>query len=262
MPFLGGGLTSQSSGRASSISFIFDGSCAPLISALDCYRWCVMKKAKSKGRKRSNSLPKPVKDVPVTIETVTNSSPVDISPIVNPVTYPKSELKTFPFALSFSWRLLAAISVLMTIIGTVYAFSPRLSVSSSSPLDPSAPFSTPFTISNDGYISVHNVGFKCSIRKIALAYDQGRVPSIIGDYEPYGPRLVGPIASTIAPEEKFTAFCPWPFSNNTTVDEADIAVVVEFRQGLLPWHQEKRYRFKTVKDPGGKLHWLPQPVKE
>ena len=66
-------------------------------------------------------------------------------------------------SLKWFWGVIAGISVIR---GLGAFFCPRISVCPLNPLSPSEPLSAPFTVSNDGYLSVNNVEFSCAIKKI------------------------------------------------------------------------------------------------
>ena len=65
-----------------------------------------------------------------------------------------------------SWKLIGIIALPIGLIASLLAFASRVSVSPSSPLDPSDPFSTPFFISNDGLFAIYDVKFHCYFKKV------------------------------------------------------------------------------------------------
>jgi hypothetical protein len=59
--------------------------------------------------------------------------------------------------------LLGALALIGSLLGIYGYLMPKISVASSSLLEPTKPFSAPFTISNSGNISVRHGRFRCVI---------------------------------------------------------------------------------------------------
>jgi hypothetical protein len=162
-----------------------------------------------------------------------------------------------------SWSIIVGISVLMTIIGTIYAFSTRVSISSDVTLDPSDPFRTPFVISNDSYLPISDVTFSCKASNIqpnefvdAFPPDQeGRVPRL-GEWSlKPGPRYV---ADYLQPNEKRSFEClsiigllKHPITN------ASVEIFITYRPLWILWKQERQFKFDTQRNKDGQLVWLP-----
>jgi hypothetical protein len=139
-----------------------------------------------------------------------------------------------------------------------YSFSPNLSITSSVPFEPSDPFSAPFSISNNGYLAIHDVQVLCGLKsveftngsrfsKFSVATDQDK-------------------AFNFSPGESITARCRVPevfrVPKGVQVKSADISLWVTFRPSFLFWfwHKERWFRFVLEKSSDGIWHWLPQPV--
>jgi len=153
-------------------------------------------------------------------------------------------------------RGLWIVAGILATIGGVLSLLPKVVVYAGAPLDPSQPFTTPFTISNEGYLPIHDVTFRCRIRRAQaedgaaiIAYEKGISPT-------------GFAVPLITPGEKSTVACPFPFEFNAPFAGADFDFVVVFRPDWLLWHQEKSFRFGTTKTKEGQLIWLPRAVSE
>src|SRR5713226_10265571 len=66
----------------------------------------------------------------------------------------------------FLKRVIGLILGFATLLGGYAVIRPRISVSLSTPLNPANPFSTPFTASNDGYLSLYDVAFLCQLHRV------------------------------------------------------------------------------------------------
>jgi len=154
--------------------------------------------------------------------------------------------------LSKIWAGIAAAAVVVTLTGL--SLLQKISVAATHLLDPQAPFSSPFIISNDGSLPIHDVTFRCVLRNVE---DEG-----------HG-RVVAPKGITsghaiiqIDPGEKSTVACPFPFTFRSPLISADIEVVVKYRQDFVFWHSEKPFRFGLAKDKNGQFNWFPRSTSE
>lgn len=153
-----------------------------------------------------------------------------------------------------TWKGIVSVGVLVTLTGLL-SLLPKVSVSAARLLDPQAPFSAPFVISNDGYLPVHDITFRCVVRYVEHA-DRGRV--IVS---PHG-ITSGQVIAVIDPTEKSTVACPFPFFSQSPIIGADIEFVLKYRPDWLFWHREKRFRFGLAKDKDNQFHWFPRSTSE
>lgn len=150
------------------------------------------------------------------------------------------------------WALVVALGVVLGVAAAAY---PRLSVSSSSPLNPTDPFSTGFTISNDGFFSIHDVKFACSLNDVKGHV--GEIPITIEDVEV---DLDAPI-SKIEASEKATFKCRISFSQTAPdLSVGDLSIDIDFRPAYVPMRMKKSYRFVTARGSDGQYYWQPQPL--
>jgi hypothetical protein len=152
------------------------------------------------------------------------------------------------------WALIGGAAVLVTLSGGLALF-PRISVSSAASLEPHNPFATVFIISNDGYFSIHDATFRCVILN---AEDESHARVIA----PQGIQPTNLNIPEIGAGEKSTHACPWPFKFETPMLSADLIFLVSYRPSLIPWRQEKAFRFGTAKNKDGQLIWLPRSKSE
>lgn len=157
-----------------------------------------------------------------------------------------------------AWTLLGVAAVLVTLT-SVMGLLPKISVSLPPPLDPSKPLSQPFTITNEGYFALNNVGMSCAIRYI-------RDPACVSikGAQDYSSRIqeheFERIAPVLEPGEKYTKLCP--IQDGCQIKQADIAVVVSFRPAWFPFFREKLFRFRTTEGADGNLYYYPQPASK
>lgn len=140
---------------------------------------------------------------------------------------------------SWIWKLFAGFAVLLGVYGALH---PKISVSSSTYLDPSAPLKALFNVTNDGLMTLHNVQPSCAIRHVVL--DSGQEITGVEDYRSL---LFNPahFSKKLAPGETDTVFCPLgALKLPTPVDSADIAIVVDYSFMGIHWPR-KIYPFTT-----------------
>jgi hypothetical protein len=154
------------------------------------------------------------------------------------------------------WKLLVSLFSLLAIASGILALLPRPSVTASEFIKANEPFSTPFVISNESYLPIHDVNYKCAIRHYRasdggniIAYEGGIVPS-------------GFVLPEMSPGESTTVSCPFPFKGWEPVVSAGFDFVLEYRPDFLPWAQEKRFRFETGWDKDGSLKWYSRSMSE
>ena len=171
--------------------------------------------------------------------------------------------RKLPAFLSSLWSIVVGVSVMMTIMGTVYAFAPKVSVSSGATLDPLDPFEAPFIISNESYLPISDVTFACKASKIQpsefaeeVAKERdGKIPILDSWSFGPGPRYV---ATTFNPGEKRTFIClSIAGLLKSPITSASIEISVTYRPAWILPKEERRFRFDTAMNKSGQLIWLP-----
>lgn len=159
---------------------------------------------------------------------------------------------------SSSWKIVVGISVLMSVIGTVYAFGTRVSVSPEPISDRLDPYRSPFVITNDSYLPLSDVAFSCRafniqpnevVDEIAKTQD-GRpikLESTFGPGDAYVP-------FSLEPNEKRTFEClSAAMLLKPTITNASVEIVVTYRPLWILWKQERRFRFDAQANGEGKI---------
>jgi hypothetical protein len=116
-----------------------------------------------------------------------------------------------------------------------------------------------FMISNDGYVTLHDVSFACHIQQMVVGSFS------IEGFEVRPNDVVRPIG-LVKPTEKARAYgCGYGSEDDAVITggpliSADIQIVIEFRPSPLPWPLLRwPYRFVARREQGI-LVWTPQPV--
>lgn len=175
----------------------------------------------------------------------------------------RSATERFRALLTSFWGVIVGASVLMSIVGAIYSFSTKITISPETTLSPSDPFRTAFVISNDSYLPMSDVTFSCEASNIqpsqfvdeAPRGSKGRIPRLEGwSIEP-GP---GYRTDTLGPYEKRTFEClSAAMLLKHQLTSASIEIVVTYRPLWILWKQERRAKFNTERDKDGQLMWLP-----
>lgn len=164
-------------------------------------------------------------------------------PQAQPTTTSKTKL--------FFSRGVWAVGILASFVGIYSFWVPRLSVSVLTALEPSAPLSTQFAISNDGYLAIYDVTFVCGVEQ--LKFKAGSGIERIGFTNP---KLV---EKRIGPSKKATVTCDWLINRDAPISKGDISIIVTFRPSWYPLQKNESFRFITVEASDGTLHWIPKP---
>jgi hypothetical protein len=156
--------------------------------------------------------------------------------------------------LSPTSRFWACVVLFLTLVGSWYAFSFRMSITPSNPLDPSDPFLTPFVLRNDSLLWINLVNpYKCKLNYVKT--DRG------GVFENCGTELVNPSIPQLESGEPMTFILPF----NKTIGSighivyADIEIDVAYFPALLPsikiFEQHYKKRFSTYISKNRTLQW-------
>jgi hypothetical protein len=141
-------------------------------------------------------------------------------------------------------------------------FLPGVTVDAQGPLDPSNPYPISFKIADANFIPLTNVNAYLVICHLSAA----PAPPAQHCQPPYKTRLfkAGWINNALAADRQFSITLDdfMRIAAPTTLGEADISIIVEYRPWPLPVRQEKEFRFATRPGVDGKLYWISQPVDE
>jgi hypothetical protein len=147
------------------------------------------------------------------------------------------------------------LALYLSIVGSYYAFSPKIFIAPADTLDPSQLFATPFVVRNESLLSVNSIRIRCGIRNL-ITTENTRVVGIDTEL-----RDARPIPH-LEPLEATTIILPFPFSRGVPLKTADVDVIVSYRPALLPFDKQKRIRFRTAEAKDGTLHWYPKAISE
>jgi hypothetical protein len=171
------------------------------------------------------------------------------------------ELKFRPNTQSFLKLLWKAIELVIYIAAAIGALSgilalinPSISISQTTPLNPTDPFSAFFIVSNDDTLTINSVSFDCVIHNLTSS----ELNVSDSDFEDHNYDL-----DVLEPGEKTSIKCPLDaaitFAVPPNYDNVDIVLAVRFRVAFLPWFEYRTYRFVIEHGSDGSLSWYPQP---
>jgi hypothetical protein len=174
---------------------------------------------------------------------------------------------------SVLWRWAAKVgAVLFTLLGAAAAldqFSPRLSLATDAPFDPSDPFSIPFILTNESSFSIHDVGMWCKINSLVLT--SPRSPGGKLEIARGTSGATQSVADTISSEDRKESFCFFtldpvrqlagiPEDVPFELQEGDISISISYRPYLLwPKKSERAFHFVALRASDGSLRWIPSP---
>jgi len=146
------------------------------------------------------------------------------------------------------------IEVTITVIGIAGAYvtllgywMPRVSVTSMPPLNPKDAFSAPFSVTNQGYLSLRNVIIGCRIRHIRPIWSD--------EYQDIEFSGVDDSYDRLEPMKSATKKCPF---NVTGLPDQDIDIVVHYRPAWYPFSHDESFRFVTRVCEDGTFQWVPR----
>ncbi len=159
--------------------------------------------------------------------------------------------------LSPTGKVATALALFLTIVGTYYAFSPKLSINPSNSLDPTRPFATPFVVRNDSLLPINSIELKLKFGKIVL--ENGA--TLFGVKEAGFMTGLPPIPKLDSGEES-TFLLPYPPFLSPPVKFADVSVELTYSPSLLPFKKKLLKRFMTVKASDETFHWISRALSE
>ena len=158
--------------------------------------------------------------------------------------------------------MIGTVSVTVALIGLAAAcvtLLPRVTVTTSDPVDPNNPFSSSITITNSGYLPLRDVRASIGVKTIAATIGGHPNVTIHGDSS-YGSHVID--SQTIPPrdlglDDRFS-FSLNQFGESPTYDFkfADIAIVVEFEIPLVHIKRKRIYPLYTQRESNGNFYWF------
>ena len=159
------------------------------------------------------------------------------------------------------WIAIGAAGALASIAGGYAFVKPSVAVdSSSNPLDEFHPYSEPFTIANNGNLSLTSIRIACWPHNMTWTFVNNGI-----DRSSPGVRWSAFDLDTLSTGEKRTFACDvvTPVDTDMTIKESEFAVVVKFRPiPFITWRIPKIFIFDAKRHSDNRLHWERQPLKE
>jgi hypothetical protein len=152
-----------------------------------------------------------------------------------------------PGRLAFSLNILSAVLSVIGILLWLPSFLPDIHVDHRSEIDPTHPFFTPFSVTNDGLFAVKDVFWFCRQRSIMFADgSEGRPNTTSGASMERFPR-----GATI------DLFCPEPVSPSNPLAYADVEVGITFIPALSLLRRDQTVCAHFVTQTAGShLDWV------
>jgi len=151
---------------------------------------------------------------------------------------------------------------MLTIVGTLYNFSTKVSVVPD--LASEGPSFIQFILTNESYLPIHEVSDSCEVLNVSPAIWNDKLQEQMPKNNPggLGSLSIRPgeayVAQTLSANEKRSINCPLPTALlKFPIERANIEVVIDYRPDWLPWKQKKTYRFEGYRNKDGNLVWLP-----
>lgn len=157
--------------------------------------------------------------------------------------------------LSPTGKIAATVALFLTIVGTYYTFSLKLTIEPKESLDASDPFATPFLVRNDSLLGVYSINLKTGIREVYAKGSDNR-------FSEFATMTDVPPIPKLDPGEPTTFFITFPFKTPSPITSADVEIMVSYRPVLLPFKRKKSLRFVTAQAKDGTLHWIPKALAE
>jgi hypothetical protein len=169
---------------------------------------------------------------------------------------------------TISWVIVAVGTVLGVIVG-VLSFVPRVTIVPAGMSDPDNPYSVAFNITNSSpmLITLNDVNVRVSLGQVInelvpfkpiKKFIDTNSGMTMADW--HGHKLTVDQTYTVTLEHMFGVGKVPPY-NPTRLSGADLAIVVEYRPWILPWHRTQIQRFVTDKNSDGKLYWYSFPLE-
>lgn len=164
------------------------------------------------------------------------------------------------------------ITIPSAVVG-VLQLLPRVSISLETPLTPSNALSVPFLVSNDGYLTIHNVNVFCAPRDMVYVdpSDSRRTTTLTGgpdDTETGGVRNPDLEIDELPPAVKTTFPCALAYAplgsraDPTWLTSGHMVLIVKYTAPFMPFIKRyHRQRFDLVREESGTFRWKEGPLR-
>jgi hypothetical protein len=159
----------------------------------------------------------------------------------------KTKIEKAVKGIRWSWKKIIGILGGVSLLFSIYASIPKVVVAPGLIISPHNPFNTSFTITNNGFLPVKELGFEYFFKEMKIFNVKFRG----GTFRPknnFIPKLKAGETTTIFINENII-----PKGIPTS---AEILIKLKFRLYLIPVKFKDQYRFKTVKNNEGYSEWI------
>jgi len=151
--------------------------------------------------------------------------------------------------------LIGALVTVVTLVCAWYAFQSKIEISYGALLDGSNPYSTPFTLTNNGLLPLYNINWRVDL----IDVDYG-IHSKIHDNSVSHVQEISPLD----PGKKTTMFIAGPYSTNipmvvvdgTKLQKMKLLFSVNY-QNFFKLSEKQNFRFVCILTKDGHYEWLP-----
>jgi hypothetical protein len=158
----------------------------------------------------------------------------------------------------------AAAGILMVVaaLGSLAAWCsvlPKISVYQSNPINITDPFSAPFTVFNNGPLTLKSLKFTCVPIDIDDSHLGGRIPSKLRSEILQIERMEA--GTKVSVSCNFLQFVG-KFSPSEPMTKGQIDIFMEYRPEFVFWKIVRQFRFVTFPASDGKLYWKQSPIPQ
>lgn len=147
------------------------------------------------------------------------------------------------------WKVLGAILVILTAVSQFYFFSSRLSVEPGATLKASDPFTTIFTLHNEGQFSVYDVQFECSIDEVLYPNNITAQDNVVTTDAFDIPEL--------ASNAKTSSPCYFPIEVSFDIITVTVSLRISYRPSFYPLRRTETFTFTGKPKTDGGYAWIP-----
>lgn len=145
----------------------------------------------------------------------------------------------------------------LAFLGGWFLFHPHVSLHPDQRLNPNDPFSTEFTITNEGNFDIQNLTSTCIFGNVETTHNVGMYGLARPSLQTI-PQIEPRVSSTV----ECLSFIGGIGAGAGNVRTADIALRLEYRQKWWPARMTEIYRFQSKLGTDGIVHWIPRTLSE
>ncbi len=144
----------------------------------------------------------------------------------------------------------ATVAAVVLFVGAYYQFRPEITITPQSALNPYDPFTSLFTVTNNGLIPAKNGQFWCHVRYMEDAS--------LNKFTNINRSDKSQDFADLGAKDSTTVKCLLAVTNvGAFWTKADTEIVLSYRTAFSPVRSTKRARFVAVRDIQGVVRWTP-----